>query len=814
MKISYNWLKEYIPKLPKPNKLAELLTMHAFEVEHLEKSNHDYIFDIDVLSNRGHDCLSHLGIAREISAIAGLKFKPPITKLKEDQKSNIKDLLTVEVKAKDACPRYLARMITNVNVGPSPKWLKQKLEGIGQQSINNVVDATNYIAFEIGQPVHAFDADKLAGQKKKKILVRKARKNEKITTLDNEECKLNPDVLLIADAEKPLAIAGIKGGKEAEIDHRTKNIILESANFNSRNIYITSRKLGIVTESSLRFEQGLDPNLASQAMERLADIIQKLAGGKVVKGAVDIYPQKLKPKKISITVSKMNNLLGTEIPATEAIKILERLGLKVTPKSAIEKLIKKARKLIGKPYKFGAGLKHAPSEFNCSSLVRYVYRKMGLGLPRDTIEQIEIGKKVNKKHLQPGDLIFSKGLTVPRKNKKWPQGVGHVGIYAGEGKVIHASQKLMKVKETGLEEFKQWRGACRLLEEEDSLLTVKVPTRRLDIQGPEDLVEEVGRIYGYEKIASKQPVSALASVKPGKDLKIRNKVKKILEGLGMSEVYNYSFVGEGDLEIIQADPKKYKQLKNPLSSKLKYLRRNLFINLLKNVQNNFKYFDKVELFELGKVYLKKEKLMLAGVIARKENNSQKLFYETKGIVDALLNKLGITDQWYDDFQATPEWSNEKIWHSQRSAEIKTGNKEIGYLGEIDPQILSELGIKQSLAGFNINFSLLAELAWEEIIYSSPSKYPAVTRDLAVLINAEDKTADVLNLINSVAGKLIRDIDLFDIYQGAEIPAGKKNLAFHIIYQSDKKTLTDKEVDNIHQKIIKELNKKANWKVRD
>ncbi len=814
MKVSYHWLKEYIPNPPKPNKLADLLTMHAFEVENIQKNNSDYIFDIDVLSNRGHDCLSHLGIAREISAITGLKFKPPTVELKEDKNLEIKDLLTVDVKSKDLCPRYVARIIKNVNIGPSPKWLKQKLQGIGQQSINNIVDITNYIALELGQPVHAFDADKLAGKKKKKIIVRNAKKNEEIITLDNEKCKLSTSTLVIADQKNPLAIAGIKGGKVAEIDHNTKNIILESANFDSRNIYVSSRKLGIVTESSLRFEQGLDPNLASQAMKRLASLVTKLAGGKVAKNSIDIYSQELKPKKVSMTISKMNNLLGIEIPAAKVVKILEGLGFEVKLKSAIEKLIKKAKKLVGKPYKFGADLKHAPREFNCSSLVRHVYRKMGLGLPRDAIEQIETGKKISKKHLEPGDLIFSKGLTVPRKNKKWPQGVGHVGIYSGKGKVIHASQKLMKVQETDLEEFKQWRGACRLLEEEDSLLTVKVPTRRLDIQGPEDLVEEVGRIYGYEKITSQQPISALASVRPANNLKIRSKVKNILEGLGLTEVYNYSFVGEQDLKIIQASSKQYKQLKNPLSLKLKYLRRNLFINLLKNVRNNLKYFKQVRLFELGKVYLKKEKLMLAGIIAEKEGNQQNLFYEIKGVVDGLLNKLGITDQWYDDFKATPEWSNEKIWHPQRSAEIKVGNKEIGYLGEINPEILSQLGIKQSAVGFNINFKRLVDLAREEIIYSLPSKYPAVIRDLAVLITAEDKTVDVLNLINSAGGKLIQDIDLFDIYQGAEIPQGKKNLAFHIIYQSHQRTLTDKEVDKVHKKIIKELNKKAGWRVRD
>jgi len=397
-------------------------------------------------------------------------------------------------------------------------------------------------------------------------------------------------------------------------------------------------------------------------------------------------------------------------------------------------------------------------------------------------------------------LIFSKGSAVPRRNKKWPNGVGHVGIYAGKGKVIHASRKMMKIKETDLEEFSDWRGARRLLEEKDCFLTVKVPTRRIDIELPEDLIEEIGRIYGYEKIPLKPPVGILVSAKPNDLLKLKNKVKNILESLGLTEVYNYSFVGEGgDLE-----------LENPLSSDLKYLRRDLIINLLKNVRENFKYFNEVRLFELGKVYLKNEKMMLAGVIGKKENS---LFYEVKGIVDGLLNKLGISNQWYDDFQATPENTEKKIWHLGRSAEIKIDNKEIGFVGEINPGILSEFGIKYKVAAFNIDFELLIKLVSEELIYQRPSKYPAVVRDIAILVNLGDRVADVLNVINSAGSELVQDVDLFDMYEGRELPQGKKNLAFHVVYQSDERTLTDKEVDRIHKKIIRALEKRRGWEVR-
>jgi len=683
MKISYNWLKEYVKNLPKPEKLADFLTMHSFEVEGIEKVGNDYVLDIDVLPNRAHDCLSHIGIAREVATVSSLRFKVPSLKLSEDRSLKTGDFVSVEVKDSELCPRYTARVITDIKVGSSPKWLRERIEAVGQQSINNIVDATNYVAFEIGQPLHAFDAEKLTG---KKIIIRRAKKGEKITTLDNEKCDLDNDVLIIADSKDPIAIAGIKGGKKAEIDKNTKTIILESANFNLHNVHKSSRKLGIATESSLRFEHGLDPNLASEAIDRLAGLIQKIAGGKITKGMIDVYPIKLRPRKIGVGLFKVNNLLGVKISETEVIKIFDLLGFKVE-------------------------------------------------------------KKIDR-------------------------------------------------------------------------LLVEVPTRRLDIEIPEDLIEEVGRIYGYEKIPSKPPLGILVSAKPDDLRSLRNKVKDILEGLGLSEVYNYSFIGEEDLKKLKQSPKNYIELENPLSVDLKYLRRDLIIGLLKNTRDNFRHFGEGRLFELGKVYLKDEKMMLAGIIWRK-TNERELFYEIKGIVDGLLNKLGISNQWYDDVKATSEWGNKAFWHSGISAEIKIGNEEIGFVGAINPEILSKFGINPakigkaggSAAAFNLDFELLLKLINEELIYQHPSKYPAVIRDIAVLVNRGDRVADVLNVINSVGGELVRDVDLFDMYEGGEMPRNKKNLAFHIVYQSDERTLTDKEVDKIHNRIVREVSKRMGWEVR-
>ena len=843
MKISYNWISEYIKgKLPRPEKLADLLTMHSFEVEEvkgvrLSTSRSDFIFDVDVLPNRAHDCLSHVGVARECAALLNSKFQIPClagrqvdSKPKEDKKLKVDDFMSVEVKNSELCSRYTARIMTDVKISSSPQWLKERLETLGQKSINNIVDVANYIMLETGQPLHIFDFDKVENinqnSKLKKIIIRKAKKKEQIVTLDGEKYELDNDILVIADSKNPIAIAGIKGGKKAEISNKTRTIILEGGNFNLNNIHKTSRKLNLQTEASLRFEHGLDPNLTLEAINKAVALIQKISKGKIAKGVFDIYPWKLKARKISLKISKINKLLGTEIPEKEVIRILNSLELKTKRISLISELINMAKSLINKPYKYGASTsQEAPELFDCSSFTRYLFRQIGKEIPRPSIEQIEVGREIEKKELKPGDLIFSKGFGKPHRNKKFPQGVGHVGLYIGNGRVINVPKKVGKVVTQNIDLFtksNQWRGARRILEDENDQLLVSIPTRRLDIEIPEDLIEEIGRIYGYEKISPKPPLAILVSAKSNDLLKLKNRTKDILEGLGLTEVYNYSFVGDDDLKKLGLDSEDYLALENPLSSDLRYLRRDLITNLLKNIKKNFKYFNQARLFELGKVYIKskaqnvkpktEERMMLTGVLGRKEKEG-KLFYEAKGVVDGLLNKLGITGQWYDNFQPTPEYTEKKLWQSSQSAEIKIDDKEIGLLGKINSEILTKTGIKGEVVVFNINFDFLLQLAREELIYRHPSKYPALIRDIAILVNFEDRVANVLNIINDVGGPLVRDVDLFDMYEGDKIPQGKKNLAFHIIYQSDQRTLKDKEVDEIQNRIIKEIKKRRGWEVR-
>ena len=687
MVFSYNWLQSFFKrKLPAPKKLAELLTSHFASVEEIKKKGNDFTLDIDIKPNRAGDCFSHLGIAREIAAILNLNFQLPETKIKEDKKLKLKDFIRVEVVGRGTCQRYTAKVITGVKIGNSPEGIKARLKVCGLRPINNIVDIANYVMLETGQPLHAFDGEKLEG---KKIIVRFAKEGEKITTLDGEKYNLDDDILVIADSQKPVAIAGIKGGKLPEIDKKTKIVVLESANFNPQVIRRGSRKLNLKTDASLRFEHGIDPNLTEFGISRAAYLIQKIAKGKVIKGSIDIYPKKTIAKRINLDLSYLKSLLGVEISRPRIVDILKKLEFKIV---------------------------HSPKE--------------SLRLP------------------------------------------------------------------TGQAKF--------------NILTVEVPTFRLDIFLQEDLIEEVGRIYGYEKIPVLFPVSALIPPKKNYEIFWEETTKNILKEAGFSEVYNYSFISEKDKNIFGNN--NLIELENPLSVDFKYLRASLIPNLLKNIQKNQKKAAKIKIFELGKIFRKnkeklEEKRMLTATILGEE------FYQLKGVVDLLLNKIGISDVWYDNYKPTPEESKLSLWHSKKCAEIKIGQEEVGFLGEMSDKISETLKLSQKVVLFDLDFEKLAKLASEEHEFRPIPKYPSAVRDLAILVPPQVKVEEVLNVIEITGGTLVRDIDLFDIYEGEELPEGKKNLAFHLIYQAQDRTLSSKEIDQLHQKIIKTLESEPEWQVR-
>lgn len=836
MKISYNWLKDFVDlkKLPS-DKLASLMTMNFAEVDGMENVGKDFVIDLKILPDRSSDCLSHFGVAREIAVLAGSKMRDKVLKIKikESKKEKIEDIMEVENRNPEICKRYVSRVILNVKIGPAPEWLVERLEAIGQKSINNIVDATNYVMFELGQPLHAFDLDKVrGGHKNAKIIIRKAKDKEKITTLDNQEVGLSKDILVIADAKDALAIAGVKGGKKAEIDDNTKNIVLESANFSAGTIRKASRMTNIRTESSIRFAADLDPNLAGIAMDRLASLIVQIAGGEVVRGVIDIYPRKVADYKVGFSVADVKKMLGVEISEKEIVDILSRFDFKVKKINPLKEILKLAPSLAGQPYKYGSSVSFdAPERFDCSSFTSYVFMQSGVQIPRISIDQYFFGDVVAQQDAKSGDLVFSssgKGKVYREsqeflKGAKLKDGIDHVGLYLGDGKVIHATGRKGKIVIENLkrsESFKNFRGFVRINDaQKDAFFVVNVPTYRRDIKRKADIVEEIGRVYGYQQnLISKLPSSILIPAKRNDELFWEGAAKDILVSAGFSEVYNYSFVGEKDLTIAGSDKGNVLSLQNYLSDDRKYLRPNLSFGFLKNAKDNLRNSNEVRLFEIGKIFSgvyddMTEKKYLGGVIVKKSSQSKAMeFYEAKASVDLLLGKMGITEFWYDDFKPMPDYSEKMMWHALRTAEIKIGDEKIGIIGEVSPKITNAYEIDGRVAIFEIDFEKLARLASEEYVYRPISKFPAMERDLAILTPLNVKVDEVLNVLENVGGGLLVDSDLFDIYEGDNIDQGMKSLAFHLIFQSPDRTLVDSEVEEVMNKIIGSINERG-WGAR-
>jgi phenylalanyl-tRNA synthetase beta chain len=592
----------------------------------------------------------------------------------------------VEVKNKKDCPRYAGKAIFGVKVCSSPKWLQESLKNCGLQPINNIVDIGNYVMLETGQPIHAFDLDKI----KEKIIVRRAKDGEKIKTLDNKIYKLDKDILVIADKEKAIGIAGIKGGESTGIDNATKDILIEAANFDRKIIRKASQKLKLRTDASSRFENGVDPNLIDFAQKRMAFMLKEIAKGNALKGMVDLYPKKSLPKKIKLNLKYVDKLLGIKVSETKVKEILKKLNFK-----------------------------------------------------------------------------FS------------------------------------KVK--------------------DNKVTIEIPTQRIDICLEEDLIEEIGRIYGYHNIPYIFPETILGLPKKNNKVFWQKQCQDILKERGFSEVYNYSFISEEQKNIFSCEDNKLLELKNPVSALNKYLRPSLIPDLLKNAKDNLKIFNEVKIFELGNIFINQrkkengnqkilEKKMLTGLLSKKDVKEEG-FYELKGIVDSLLNKLGIVDIYYDNYEQTPEQSHLSIWHPKKCAEIKIDGQEVGFLGQIHPSIIEDMGIKQKVFVFDFDFDILVKLFSAEHGYKPISFHPAAIRDLSILTPQGTKVVDVLNVINRAGGILVKDVDLFDIYSGEGVIQGKENFAFHIIYQADDRTLSSEEIDTLQQKIIKALEKNIEWEVR-
>jgi len=764
MIISRNWLQEYFDsskdgKLPSTKELAEILTMHSFEIESVEtlpaggqEKSGDDIIDIKVLPNRAHDCLCHRGIAREIATLLGKNFVD--REISETKETEDDSGLKVEIQDSKLCPRYIGRRVENISVKDSPKWLSEKLETLGERSINNVVDITNFIMLDFGQPMHAFDADKVAGG----IRVRLAAKDEKIELLDGKEAMLDESILLITDEKGPLAIAGVKGGKRAEVTAETKNIILESANFNPSMVRKTSQKLGIKNNSSKRYENEISPELAGLAMRYATKLISENASTDSTKiyKTEDIYPRRRNSYKVGVSLSEINRHLGTKLTEKEVENILNKTGWKWEKVNPIEKVKTSAETLIGKPYLLGASVSYdAPEKFDCSSFAAYVFAQAGISLPRMSVDQYVYSERIKKEELSSGDLVFINGGNgkIHYKSIEWlagsdvPEGVDHVGIFLGEDKIIHTSKTTGAVFIEKLSESKYFAkpvgfGRIKALKEERFVITA--PFERLDLKIKVDLVEEIGRIYGYENIASASPKEISTSPEINEDFALIQQIRSSLINLGYSEVYNYAFSEKGEVEV-----------ENPIASDKPFLRSNLKDSLVKSLELNWRNapllaLEEVKIFEIGTV-----------------------FYKDKEQINAawgIKNKKEVKVEEYEMFAA-----QEKLTNS------KAGNREsIPY------------------------FPRKADAKFEPF-----SSYPFILRDIAVWTPKNTKEAEVLDIIVEKAGKFLVQKRLFDKFEKNE----KVSYAFNLVFQSQERTLTDSEINEVMEKITAALNSKNDWQVR-
>ena len=565
----------------------------------------------------------------------------------------------------------------NMKVAPSPKWMQERLLVCGIKPINNIVDITNYVMLETGQPLHAFDAAKLITRNTKhEIIVRRAKKGEKIKLLDEKVYELNENNLVIADSEKALALAGVMGGFDSSINSKTTSVIFESANFNSTNIRKTRTAHNIITESSHRFERDIDPNLAEAGMARAIELFREICGkNSKIAAFADAYAKKIKPWQIKLNTDYASRLLGEKIPASTMKKILENLGI---------------------------GVKIAKNILNC-----------------------------------------------------------------------------------------------------------EIPTRRIDLKTQEDLVEEIGRIYGYENIKEQAPIVEVKNPPQNAKRDFENKLRDILVGLGFSEVMNYAFYGKEDIEKCNLKIEDHIEVANPLSLDQQYLRANLAPNVLKNINLNLKNYSEVSIFEIGKEFRKaagkltKEENILDGSIAN-SSAAEPLFSLLKGKVEILLKNINIKDVSF-----APLNGDYKFWHQSRSAGIFLNKEKIGKIGEINPTVLKRYGIKQRVAMFGLKIEKIMNISKGETIFQTIPKYPLVMRDISMFVDGSVKYSDIEKKIRASGEKSVFGVELFDVFEKED----KKSLALRVKIGSDAKTLTSEEIDAVMKKIISALEKDLKVKVR-
>jgi phenylalanyl-tRNA synthetase beta chain len=669
MKVSYNWLKNLLKLNKTPEKLADILTMNFAEttVKSLGKRP---VLDIELGSNQVGWASGHLSLAREIGACLGKKFNFPNPVIKE---TNLlaKNLLTLDIETSN-CRYYSARILQRVKVKESPKWLKERLIDCGIRPINNLVDAANYVMLETGQPLHVFDFDKINSEQKE-IIVRQAKEKEKINALDGQDYVLDKEMMVIADKKQPIALAGIKGGQDTAVSKQTQNIILESANFTGSNIRLTSKKLGLTTDASWRFEHNIPFELTVYALDRLAELIQKIAGGDILKGRLekikDISEWKKEKIQIPIKWENWEKFLGWSIKKKQIIKSLSLLGF--------------------------------------SSKERKEY------------------------------------------------------------------------------------------------LLVTLPKFRNDLRIKEDVMGEVARLEGINEIAFSLPKEQLKLPVKNEFWVFREKIKDWLKGYELEEIYNYSFLSEKDKKFLPIEwQEKMIEIENPTSALTKYLRPTFLVNFLKNVNYNFRFIDEIKFFEIGKIYsLEGESFVFGGVLAQKNKSNDQLFFQAKGIIEDLFHSFGIDKH---DYILKPLDKTKFSNLLKKGAAIYKGNDLIGVLGKPLDSLKQNYDCKGEIICWEIQLSPLFDLVNEEREFQPLPKYPAVIRDISLLIPQNILVDQVLMVLQKASSSFLEEVDLFDIYVGKNLPQGNKSVSFHLVFRSPDHTLENKEVDKEVEEIYKAL----------
>lgn len=640
----------------------------------------DVVLEIGVTPNRS-DCLSIMGIAREVSAICGSSMTYPEVSFAENG-PDIHTLSSVTVDDSIGCPRYAARLIQGVKIGPSPPWLREKLETVGIRSINNIVDVTNFVMMEMGQPLHAFDFDRLA---ENRIVVRRARQGERFTTLDETERVLFDDTLLICDGERPVAVAGIMGGLNSEIEPDTTRVLIESAYFQPQCIRRSTKKLGLRTESSFRFERGVDPEGLIRALDRATQLMLEVGGGEIAKGRIDEYPGPMKQPVLTLRVDRTNRLLGTHLPAAEMAEVLRRIEMQVS-------------------------------------------------------------------------------------------------------------------------------------ELDSNRLEVLAPPFRPDITREIDLVEEVARLVGYDKVPVTAPRATATAADFDPHLRARQDVKLLLQSAGFFEVLNYSFISQDSVARLRlpADDRRLSpvRLMNPLSEEQAVMRTSLVPGLLQTARYNFDHGNEdLRIYELSKVFLAgaaddalpEERHQLAGIMAGRRSpdilygGREEIDYsDVKGIAESVLSFFYLEEISFRREDIPP------YVDSTAAASIYVGGQQVGALGRINPELEETFDLKRSVWIFELDFERIFELRVPRPLFRPLPKFPSVTRDVAVIVDENLTIGEPLDYILQQNEPLLELVEVFDVFTSKQLGAGKRSIGYRLVYRAPDRSLTDEEVNGIHQGLVGKL----------